>query len=159
MGPDLVGYFWNGCLRPMGWCRRTLRVSLRVMSLFFVSVLIVQWCFTMAMARCTRRDPGCRSGYDVASNTIPTTRCCHASFGPVHRFRHRHGRPSYIPYKGRTGQRLPQPWYLGYRSQRRQQPIRILGILGLSGLSTHHCHWIRILVPKGTIIETIDSVR
>ena len=27
MVSDLVGYFWNGCLRPMGRCCRTLRVS------------------------------------------------------------------------------------------------------------------------------------
>ena len=106
----------------------------------------------MVMAWCARRNPGCRFGNDPPPDPIPIACLCYPRPRAIHRFRHRHGRPSNVANKGWTRKRVPQSWYLGYWTEWKQQPLRILGVLGLSILPNHYRRWIRLLVPKGAVV-------
>ena len=153
MVSDVVGNIRYGSIRPMGWCCRTIRLDL-----------------SMAMARCSRCPPGCWIGYDSAPDIVEVTCVRYPGRCAITRFHRRHGcsvslfpivvhvnnsshTQGYIAIKGWTWKCLPQPCDLEH-VDRREQPIRSLGILVGIDMSIDHCYRLLCILPKRTTRES-----
>jgi hypothetical protein len=88
----------------------------------------------MVMARSTRCRPRCRSRNDPTPDSIPSTCMRDTRRRSITRFGSSHGRACDITYESWTRVRIPQSWYLGYRTDGREQPVRTLGVLRLFDL-------------------------
>lgn len=140
MVSDVVGHVITCVIYSLGWPRRS-----------------ISWDVIVALARSLGCGPGCRVGYDLASDTFASSRLCDPSIFTSNWVYCRYGCSRYgaQPYRSRVC--VPRCFNVGLPEWIERESHCQCTVLAGAGMPINYSRWLLLVLPQGAACSTIDG--